>query len=213
MAYNAVPTVSTGDLWTAANHNTYIRDNFAAGVPDIFTTKGDLVVGTGSNAASRLAVGANGTVLEASSTPTEGVRWNAGHGAYATFAGQSIPTNTITKLEPSAEIYDPDGAQTTGSGYKYDAPYAGLYLTNCYYYFDSASWAVSNAINLYIYKGGVQYVTIHKQFIQVTATILASGVGVGWVDAVAGDDLDVRIEHNAGANRTVTGTVQWIMVR
>lgn len=30
MAYSAVPTVSTGDLWTASNHNTYIRDNFTA---------------------------------------------------------------------------------------------------------------------------------------------------------------------------------------
>ena len=29
-SYNAVPTVITGDLWTAAQHNTYIRDNFAA---------------------------------------------------------------------------------------------------------------------------------------------------------------------------------------
>jgi hypothetical protein len=29
MAYSAVPSVSTGDLWTAANHNTYIRDNFS----------------------------------------------------------------------------------------------------------------------------------------------------------------------------------------
>jgi hypothetical protein len=27
MAYSEVPSVSTGDLWTAANHNTYLRDN------------------------------------------------------------------------------------------------------------------------------------------------------------------------------------------
>lgn len=29
MAYNAVPTAATGDLWTAAQHNTYIKDNLA----------------------------------------------------------------------------------------------------------------------------------------------------------------------------------------
>jgi len=29
MAYSAVPSVSTGDLWTAANHNTYLRDNLS----------------------------------------------------------------------------------------------------------------------------------------------------------------------------------------
>lgn len=27
MAYTAVPTVTTGELWTAANQNTYLRDN------------------------------------------------------------------------------------------------------------------------------------------------------------------------------------------
>lgn len=30
MAYTAVPTVTTGELWTAANHNTYIKDNMTA---------------------------------------------------------------------------------------------------------------------------------------------------------------------------------------
>ena len=30
MAYSAVPLVATGDLWTAASQNTYLRDNFAA---------------------------------------------------------------------------------------------------------------------------------------------------------------------------------------
>jgi len=28
MAYTTPPTVSTGDTWTAAQHNTYLRDNF-----------------------------------------------------------------------------------------------------------------------------------------------------------------------------------------
>jgi len=57
MAYNAVPTVATGDTWSAANHNTYIRDNFAAGVPDIFTAAGDIAYATAANAAAQLAIG------------------------------------------------------------------------------------------------------------------------------------------------------------
>jgi hypothetical protein len=75
MAYTAVPTVATGDTWTAANHNTYIRDNFAAGVPDAFTAKGDLFVGTGADAGTRVGVGANGTELVADSSETTGVKW------------------------------------------------------------------------------------------------------------------------------------------
>jgi hypothetical protein len=63
MSYNSVPTVSTGDTWSAANHNTYIRDNFAAGVPDIFTAAGDLVYATAANAAAPLVIGQAGLPL------------------------------------------------------------------------------------------------------------------------------------------------------
>jgi len=63
MSYNAVPTVSTGDTWSAANHNTYIRDNFSAGVPDIFTAAGDIVYATAANAATTLAIGTPGYSL------------------------------------------------------------------------------------------------------------------------------------------------------
>jgi hypothetical protein len=63
MSYNAVPTVTTGDTWSAANHNTYIRDNFAAGVPDIFTAAGDIAYATAANAASALAIGSSDSLL------------------------------------------------------------------------------------------------------------------------------------------------------
>ena len=63
MSYNPVPTVATGDLWTASNHNTYIRDNFSAGIPDLFQAAGDLVYGSAADAAARLPIGANGQIL------------------------------------------------------------------------------------------------------------------------------------------------------
>jgi len=67
MAYNAVPTLTTGDIWSAANANTYWRDNFAAGVPDIFTAAGDIAIATAANAASPLAIGSVGKALISSS--------------------------------------------------------------------------------------------------------------------------------------------------
>lgn len=64
MAYTPLSTVATGDLWTAANHNTYVKDNFAAGVPDLFTTAGDTVYASGADAAARLAIGATSTFYQ-----------------------------------------------------------------------------------------------------------------------------------------------------
>jgi hypothetical protein len=72
MAYSVVPTVANGDSWSAAQHNTYLRDNLAA----IFvgTTAGDLDYYTGPTAKSRLALVVNGLLIGAASAPA----WLAG---------------------------------------------------------------------------------------------------------------------------------------
>ena len=77
MAYNAVPTVATGDTWSAANHNTYIRDNFAAGIPDIFTSAGDIAYAIAANSATILPIGSSDSIL----TVSGGVpSWGSGPG-------------------------------------------------------------------------------------------------------------------------------------
>ncbi len=76
MSYNFVPTVATGDLWSAASHNAYIRDNFRQGVPGLMGQKGDMVVGEDAQAAVRLAKGADYRKLEALSTATAGLNWS-----------------------------------------------------------------------------------------------------------------------------------------
>ena len=101
MAYSAVPTVATGDTWTAANHNTYIRDNFAAGVPDIFTAKGDLAVATAADAAAAVGVGADNSSLIADSGETAGVKWGSqlqftGQQTNGAWNGDSKSTGTYT---------------------------------------------------------------------------------------------------------------------
>jgi hypothetical protein len=104
MAYSSVPTVATGDLWTAANHNTYIRDNFAAGVPAIFTTAGDLAYASGAAVAARLPIGSNGQVLKVSSgLPVWGSSLEITKLVAAT---QSIPHNSATLVQFSTEVID-----------------------------------------------------------------------------------------------------------
>lgn len=75
MAYVSPTTRSTGDLITAAIWNQDVVSNPQASAPDVFTTKGDLFVGTGADAGQRLGVGANNTVLTGDSACNVGAKW------------------------------------------------------------------------------------------------------------------------------------------
>lgn len=67
MSYNAVPTVAPGDAWSAAQHNTYIRDNFAAMWKGV--SAGDLDYYTGAIDKMRLALVAGGILTGGASAP------------------------------------------------------------------------------------------------------------------------------------------------
>ena len=77
--------------------------------------KGDLIGGTGADTFSRLAVGANGTVLTADSAEATGLKW-ATPAAASSFVGakvyksaaQSIPNATWTTLTFDSESFDTD---------------------------------------------------------------------------------------------------------
>jgi hypothetical protein len=77
MAYTAIPSVITGQTFSAANYNTYIKGNLDA--IWVFTTAGDMIYATGAAAAARLALGARYSLLYAE---TSGPYW----GTLATLA-------------------------------------------------------------------------------------------------------------------------------
>lgn len=76
MAYTPVPNAATGDKFTAAYVNAYLRDNFAAAVPDILTAKGQLAAATAADAAAPVtAPTVNGQILTADSAQATGMAW------------------------------------------------------------------------------------------------------------------------------------------
>jgi len=102
MTYSPVPTVVTGDTWTASQHNTYIRDNFAALHP--YTARGDIAYRDNAGNIARLALGSATQCLKS-------------HGGDPTYMGaigfqvthnysQSINNNTPTHLTFNTEVYD-----------------------------------------------------------------------------------------------------------
>lgn len=126
----ATPTV--GDI-TEVSAGTGISVASGTGpIPVITNTvataidaKGDLIVGTGADAFSRLAVGTNTYILTADSAEATGLKW-AAPAAAGSFAGvrvrksanQSIPNATETVLTFDTETFDTDAYHdnSTNSG-------------------------------------------------------------------------------------------------
>lgn len=102
MPYTPVPAVSAGDWIDEVFINTYWVDNMAAGVPDVFTAKGQLPVGLGVDSMGILNVGADGTILSADSAEVTGLKWIARPAAVTFFSsnvsvgGKGNNTGTYT---------------------------------------------------------------------------------------------------------------------
>lgn len=78
MGYESVPLVKRGDLWTAADHNKYLKNNFAATEQAIVTTAGDMVYASAANTLARLPITAGGLMTCGSAAPA----WKAPGSAY-----------------------------------------------------------------------------------------------------------------------------------
>lgn len=160
MAYNTVPTVATGQPWTANDMNIYVKDNFAAGIPDIFTTKGDLAVASGADAAARLAVGTNNAILWAESSQIYGMRWSDFPHARACRAAAQTVTTTPSLLTYTSISYDQGDIED--SGY-FLAKVTGYYLITVLYHFQpsgSSPLYDSENVQLLIYKNGSHSTTL-----------------------------------------------------
>ena len=172
MGYTAVPTVNTGDSWTARDCNVYFKDNFAAGIPDLMTTKGDLVAATGEDAADRLAVGTDGYYLTALSSASVGLGWCGFERLGADVGDMNLCNNT--------SICDPQYKQLTSYSENYDtgsnmasstftAQHAGYYVVTCNGVFDhstSGFFDTGTTVNIAVYVNGAIYSVIGRATIQ-----------------------------------------------
>ena len=142
MAYTAVPTKAAGDTLTETNWNTHIRDNFAAGVPDIIVDKGDLVAGTAADAAARVAVGTvDHSILVPDTTEATGLEWQDVPAARVYNSSAIDPaTSSWVSLAFDSERTDIQGMHSASSQrLTVPAGGGGLYLVGGCVEFDTAS--------------------------------------------------------------------------
>jgi hypothetical protein len=222
MAYTPVPTQSTGDSWTAAEHNTYIRDNFAASVPDVFTTKGDIFLATGADAGAILAVGTDGQLLSANSTTATGWQWTSpataqAHARYKVSAATNCVNATPTIINFDTLVYDTDSAVTIGAAWKFTVPasHDGYYMVAAAVTLVSdTGWAAGEYMQMDLYKNASVLALMARNTAQAAGTYIMGVNGAILVNLVATDYIDVRITQNSGANinTDTSGTLSHVSI-
>jgi hypothetical protein len=79
---------------------------------EIFDAKGDLIVGTGSNTGTRVALGTNGYVLTADSSETNGVKWAAAPAVGSFETSIVFEGTTANDFETTLTVTDPTADRT-----------------------------------------------------------------------------------------------------
>ena len=124
MTYQTVPTVTTGEMWTASQHNTYVRDNFASLWP--YTGQGSIAYADSTTTlASPASVTGIKILQSVSGVPT----WSAPPSrkfCYVTRTNQTANIG-ITGISFSTEIFDNNSMWSSGSPTSISLPDAGIY--------------------------------------------------------------------------------------
>jgi len=141
MAYAALPSKSSSDTLDLDDYNK-IKGNFEAGVPDIFSAKGDIAAGTAADTADRLAVGANNSILVADSYESTGMEWQIMPGARVYNSSNIDPaTSSWVTLTFDSERTDLEAMHSTASNTsRLTAPSGGggLYMVGGTVAFDTS---------------------------------------------------------------------------
>ena len=189
-------TAGTGISGGGTSGTVTITNSMATAID----AKGDLVPGTGADTFSRLAVGANGTVLTADSAEATGLKWAAPAsgttfvGAYATkTAAQSLTNNTDTIITWNAERFDTDAFHdnsTNNSRMTIPSGKGGKYLVlGSAYYVTGSGYRELNVLkngNIVNYFYGV--INTDYEFLTISTI----------VECIAGDYLELRGYQNSG---------------
>jgi len=124
-------TAGTGISGGGTSGTVTITNSMATAID----AKGDLVAGTGADAFSRLAVGANGTVLTAASGEATGLQWaapSASSGpafrAFRNTTTQTITGSTWTKVQLNGETYDTASCFDSTTNFRFTPNVAGYYI-------------------------------------------------------------------------------------
>lgn len=211
---STVPTVANGDSWSAAQQNTYLRDNIEALWP--YTTAGDIAYATASNQLARLGKPSVDSVLKNTGTGT--LSWLA-ISDFLHFASvyhnttQNVPTATPTAIVFNSEYSDDQGWHSTSSNTSRITVTAnGYYQVSCYLLYTSTGGSGFYWDTIELRRNGSivakdrrkQELDAYDKMFSVTFPIIAVN---------AGQYLEIYLEQNSGGTRTIVAGAMMSVLR
>ena len=201
-------TAGTGISGGGTSGTVTITNSMATAID----AKGDLVPGTGADTFSRLAVGANGTVLTADSAEATGLKW-ATPSSTPSFVGCSlyltstinISNNTNTAVSFVNESFDTDGFHSNATNttrITIPSGKAGKYL-----FIGTTSFEGSGTGHRQgqLYKNG-SLVKALAQFATITTgSPVASGSAI--LDCAVNDYFELYVYQNNGTGLLLDGSI------
>lgn len=180
MSYTPVPLVTTGDLWTASNNNTYVRDNFNQTDPHVMTTTGDMVYASSSANLARLAFAANSLMVNngiplwfgiglgyshfRTNMEANGFNFGFGYlGEYVTrpSSSQSVAPSTNTAISFQYKNIDAfsmwDAGNPTRVYIPADFPASRWYRISGYFHWEGPSEQKDGILQMRFYKNSTTY--------------------------------------------------------
>lgn len=136
MTYQALPTVTTGETWTATQHNTYVRDNFSALFP--YTKQGNIAYATSS---TELTVPTNAAGIKIMKSVSGVPAWvdpPSRSFCFITKNNQNVEDGS-EDISFSTEVFDNFSMWSSGSPTSISLPSAGIYR-----FVGTVVWASNN---------------------------------------------------------------------
>lgn len=190
MGYSTVPYVNSGDTWTAAQHNTYIRDNFAALWP--YTDAGDIVVASSAYVVTKLPIGAENTILI---NDNDSVSWGTLSQIYCQLeVGTTSISNASWELLSYSIVKDDYGMINPSYSTRIYAPWTGIYYLSGGIYWASNSSQTREVKYLNSYTGKTLYIDTQGAGLTNTNNISMP------VSMSAGSYIEVAVYQGSGGS-------------
>ena len=199
-------TAGTGISGGGTSGTVTITNSMATAID----AKGDLIVGTGADAFSRLAVGTNGQVLTADSNEATGLKFATPSGS--SFVGcsvyksgtQSLANDTVVTVTWDSEYYDTDAIHSTSSDtsrFTVPAGLGGKWELICSLSFAAAAAGAYRALRVLKNGTGINFFDGAPAGSTSQTSISYSNI----FDLVATDYIEVTADQNSGGTINLSG--------